>query len=129
MHFILLIVGEYSRVGRFFGKAEVLVAPVTGQYVFFDQRLTPLAKPAAARSLHFKRKTCPTNFPSLRKKFPHFGHKYSETSRATAAETYRQTLATAKPKLNLALLQLKAKYAANQAQLEGWGLDTVARHC
>jgi FMN-dependent NADH-azoreductase len=24
------------------------------------------------------------------------------------------------------LLQLKAKYAANQAQLEGWGLDTVA---
>ena len=50
----------------------------------------------------------------------------SETSRATAAETYRQTLATAKPKLNLALLQLKAKYAANQAQLEGWGLDTVA---
>ena len=26
----------------------------------------------------------------------------SETSRATAAETYRQTLATAKPKLNLA---------------------------
>jgi len=49
-----------------------------------------------------------------------------ETSRATAAETYRQTLATAKTRLNLALLQLKAKYAVNQAQLEGWGLDTVA---
>ncbi len=48
-----------------------------------------------------------------------------EVSRATAAETYRQTLLAAKPKLNLALLQLKAKYAVNQAQLEGWGLDTV----
>ena len=49
-----------------------------------------------------------------------------ETSRATSAETYRQTLATAKTQLNLALLQLKAKYAVNQAQLEAWGLDTVA---
>lgn len=48
-----------------------------------------------------------------------------EVSRATAAETYRQTLDAAKPKLNVALVQLKAKYVSNQAQLEGWGLDTV----
>ena len=48
-----------------------------------------------------------------------------EASRAIAAETYRQALSAARPKLNLALLHLKAKYAANQAQLEGWGLDTV----
>jgi len=49
-----------------------------------------------------------------------------EASRAIAAETYRQTFAIAKVKLNQALLQLKAKYAANQAQLENWGLDTVS---
>lgn len=48
-----------------------------------------------------------------------------EVSRATAAETYRQSLDAAKPKLNVALVQLKAKYVGNQAQLEGWGLDTV----
>lgn len=48
-----------------------------------------------------------------------------EVSRATAAEMYRQTLDAAKPKLNVALTQLKAKYVGNQAQLEGWGLDTV----
>lgn len=48
-----------------------------------------------------------------------------EASRAAAAEIYRQTLTTAKNRLNVALLQLKAKYAANQALLEGWGLDTV----
>lgn len=50
----------------------------------------------------------------------------SEVSRATASETYRQTLSLAKPKLNMALVQLKAKYISNHAQLEGWGLDTVA---
>lgn len=50
-----------------------------------------------------------------------------ETARAITAETYRQPLLTAKRRLNLSLLQLKAKYAANQAQLEGWGLDTVVR--
>ncbi len=49
----------------------------------------------------------------------------AETARAIAAETYRQTFAAAKPKLNIALLQLKARYAANLAQLEAWGLDTV----
>lgn len=49
----------------------------------------------------------------------------SEVSRATASETYRQTLNLAKTKLNIALVQLKAKYISNQAQLEGWGLDTV----
>lgn len=48
-----------------------------------------------------------------------------EAARAIAAETYRQTFAVAKTKLNQALLQLKAKYAVNQAQLENWGLDTV----
>lgn len=53
--------------------------------------------------------------------------KSSETARATAAETYRQTFAAAKPQLNLALLHLKARYAANLAQLEAWGLDTVVQ--
>lgn len=53
--------------------------------------------------------------------------QHSETARATAAETYRQTFAAAKPKLNVALLQLKARYAANLAQLEAWGLDTVVQ--
>lgn len=51
--------------------------------------------------------------------------RHAETTRATAAETYRQTFAAAKPQLNIALLQLKARYAANLAQLEAWGLDTV----
>lgn len=50
---------------------------------------------------------------------------HAETARAVASETYRQTFAAAKPKLNIALLQLKARYAANLAQLEAWGLDTV----
>ena len=49
-----------------------------------------------------------------------------EAARAIAAETYRQTIAVVKTKLNQALLQLKAKYAVNQAQLENWGLDTVS---
>lgn len=52
---------------------------------------------------------------------------HAETARAVASETYRQTFAAAKPKLNLALLQLKARYAANLAQLEAWGLDTVVQ--
>ena len=50
----------------------------------------------------------------------------SEASRAAAAETYRLTLATAKNKLNIALLQLKAKNDANPALLEAWGVNTVA---
>lgn len=48
-----------------------------------------------------------------------------EAIRATAAEEYRQTMATAKNKLKVALLRLKNKYITNLAQLEAWGVETV----
>jgi len=47
-----------------------------------------------------------------------------EAIRATAAETYRQTMHQARPLLEIALLRLKGKYATNLAQLENWGLAT-----
>ena len=49
-----------------------------------------------------------------------------EAARAIAAETLRQKYATAQPLLEIAIHQLKAKYYANLAQLENWGLETVA---
>lgn len=49
-----------------------------------------------------------------------------ESSRAIAAETLRQNYESARPQLEVAINQLKAKYYANLAQLEQWGLDTVA---
>jgi hypothetical protein len=49
-----------------------------------------------------------------------------EAARAIAAETLRQKYATAQPLLENAINQLKAKYYANLAQLENWGLETVA---
>ena len=49
-----------------------------------------------------------------------------EASRATAAETLRQSYETVKPLLESALVQLKAKYFANLAHLETYALDTVA---
>lgn len=48
-----------------------------------------------------------------------------EAERAQAAETYRQTLATAKEQLDAVIIRLKAKYLDNLAQLEEWGLDTT----
>jgi hypothetical protein len=49
-----------------------------------------------------------------------------ETARATAAETIRQVYLTARPALENAFTQLKARYFANLAHLEAYGLDTVA---
>lgn len=49
-----------------------------------------------------------------------------EITRASAAETYRQTLVTAKQRLDVALARLKLNQAGNLADLEQWGLDTVA---
>lgn len=47
-----------------------------------------------------------------------------EQGRAQAAELYRQTMARAIPRLELALLRLKGQYADNLAALEAWGLHT-----
>jgi hypothetical protein len=47
-----------------------------------------------------------------------------EADRAAAAETYRQTVATARSRLDLAIMHLKIKYLGNLAQLEQWGLET-----
>lgn len=49
-----------------------------------------------------------------------------EAIRATAAEEYRQAMLTAKNKLQTALMRLKNKYINNLAQLEAWGVETVA---
>lgn len=49
-----------------------------------------------------------------------------EAIRAAAAEEYRQAMITAKSKLQVALLRLKNKYINNLAQLEAWGVATVA---
>ncbi len=51
----------------------------------------------------------------------------AETARAIASTTYRQTLSTAKRKLDVALLQLRARHAGNLALLEAWGINTVAK--
>ena len=51
----------------------------------------------------------------------------AETARAIASATYRQTLNTAKRKLDVALLQLRARHAGNLALLEAWGIGTVAK--
>lgn len=49
-----------------------------------------------------------------------------EIARASAAETYRQSLVTAKQRLDVALARLKLNQAGNLADLEQWGVDTVA---
>jgi hypothetical protein len=49
-----------------------------------------------------------------------------ETTRATAAEVYRQAIAQARPMLETVILHLKSKYAGNLAQLEAWGLKTTS---
>ncbi|HRQ36695.1 MAG TPA: hypothetical protein PLD25_02135 [Chloroflexota bacterium] len=49
-----------------------------------------------------------------------------ENTRAYAAETYRQTMDTAKRRLEIALTRLKGQYATNLAILQQWGLDTVS---
>lgn len=56
----------------------------------------------------------------------HTTARSGEISRASAAETYRQTLATASANLEIAIAQLKVNHYTNLAQLEQWGLDTVA---
>ena len=47
-----------------------------------------------------------------------------ETTRATAAEQYRQALPRIRQLMETALLSLRLKYKANLAQLEAWGLKT-----
>ena len=47
-----------------------------------------------------------------------------EQERAEAAEVRRQALAAAKPEIERVFVLLKAKYYANLAQLEQWGLRT-----
>ncbi|HRQ37860.1 MAG TPA: hypothetical protein PLD25_08100 [Chloroflexota bacterium] len=49
-----------------------------------------------------------------------------EITRAVAAGTYRQTMTIARSNLEIAIIQLKARHFTNLAQLEQWGLDTVA---
>jgi hypothetical protein len=48
----------------------------------------------------------------------------AETTRATAAEDLRQAMEEAMPLLRLAIVQLRAKYYNNLAQLQAWGLET-----
>ncbi|HRQ38335.1 MAG TPA: hypothetical protein PLD25_10510 [Chloroflexota bacterium] len=49
-----------------------------------------------------------------------------ENARALAAETYRQTMTTAKRQLEIALGRLKGNHITNLAALQQWGLDTVS---
>lgn len=57
----------------------------------------------------------------------HTTARSGEMTRASAAEIYRQTIAIARANLELAISQLKINHYTNQANLEQWGLDTVAK--
>lgn len=54
------------------------------------------------------------------------GRQGSETDRAAAAEAYRLGMSQATPPLREAVKVLKIRHGANLAELERWGLDTVA---
>lgn len=56
----------------------------------------------------------------------HTTARNGENTRAVAAGTYRQTMTIARANLEIAIVKLKGKYVINLAQLEQWGLDTVA---